>query len=131
MFEWLANLFSRVEPELLFVKNLCDQSTPRINSRWSLGYLYEFELQFNDGIRIELEYNIVRNEWDSEIWSASTSSFLFYHDCLDPTPIQTINYLIDRYNLLPILDKAIEVRGQSKAVKKKREEEIIKKYTGI
>jgi hypothetical protein len=130
MFKWLENLFApRVEPEFEFVKNLCDQNTPRINSSWSLGYLYEFELQFNDGIRIELEYNIVRNEWDSEIWSSKTSSFLFYHDCLDPTPIQTINYLIDRYNLLPILDKAMEVKRQNKAANKKREEEIIKKYT--
>lgn len=129
MFKWFKNLFSPSEPELEFVKNLCNKSIPRIYSSWLLGYLYEFELQFNDGIRIRLEFNILREEWDSEIWSSRSSSFLFYHDCLDPTPIQTITYLIDRYKLLPILEKAIEVKKQNEAVSKKREEEIIKKYS--
>lgn len=134
MFKWLRDIFSNVskilvEPELEFVKNVCEQNNkPPIYSEWSLGYLYVFKLCFK-GIRIELEYNIVRQQWDMEIWSHESNSFLFYHDCLDPKPTQSINYLIERYELLPILEKAVELKNQERAKSKKREEEVIKRYT--
>ena len=137
MFQWLKNLFEGVcnftqkisEPDnFQFVKSLCDKAEPHIHSSWSLGYLYEFEMGFIDGIKITVEYNIIRDEWDMEIWSGRSETFLFYHDCLDPTPWQTIDYLVERYNLLPILDKAIALKAQQEAESKKREQEVLKKY---
>lgn len=144
MFSWLTKLFhsgvataaaaatatkKAFEPEeLRFVKNLCDRTEPRISSRWALAYLYEFELGFIDGISIRLQYNTVRDGWDMEIWSQRSSSFLFYHDCLDPMPDAAIDYLVQRYNLEKTLDKALDVKRKQKAESKKLEQEVLNKY---
>jgi hypothetical protein len=122
-----------VEPERLrFVKALCERN-PEVNKspgQWSLGYMYTFCMIFPDGIKIEVEYNIVRREWDMEIWSANAGTFLYYYDCLDRKPYETIDYLIDRFGLQAKLNRAI---AEKKARESKKNDQVAKikaKYLG-
>lgn len=136
MFGWLfgrKKLPKPCEPEQLrFVKALCERN-PDVNKspgRWALGYLYKFDIAFSDGIKIEVEYNTVRREWDVEIWSANAGTFLYYHDCLDRKPVETINYLIDRFDLRTKLDRAIEEKKDHEAKKNDQVAAIKAKYLG-
>lgn len=119
-----------LEPESLrFVKNLCEKhKLHSTTERWCIGYLYVFEFYFPDGIRIKVEYNKVRREWDMEIWSSQSSSFLFYHDCLSPKPWQTINYLIDRFGLAAKVDAALEKKRGQESKNAEVERQIKEKY---
>lgn len=134
--KWLKNLFNKPfefewpehAEQLRFVTAVCEAGNPAITERWALGYLYEITLQFQDGIKINVEYNYVRQTWDMQIWSSESKTILYYYDCLSPRPWSTINYLIDRYGLKEKVEQAIAEKNAKKANQKSIEQEIKDKY---
>jgi hypothetical protein len=120
-----SSLVKHIEPEsFTFVKNLSECSVPSIHERWSLGYIYAFSIVYPDGIRINVEYNDICGQWKTEIWSGETSSFFYYKD----VSRSATNYLIERYNLVEKLKKALSIKQLKEEDKLKKEQEIKNKY---
>lgn len=136
LWDWLCRkkkaVSKKLEPESLrFVRSLVEKH-PEVkpHARWSLGYMYEFTLNYPGGIKVEVEYNIVRHEWDIEIWSSAAGQFLYYYDCLDIKPRSTIRYVVEHYGLREKLNAAI---AQKKDLERKEKAEVAKiknKYLG-
>ncbi len=112
---------------LLFVQGLAEAKTPQIEQSLMLGYLLHIRLYYND-IFIKLTYNTVRHEWELRIWSGEVGSFLFYHDCLDESPLQAINYLVKKYDLSSRVRCAVEQMKKEELEKTSRKEDIIMDY---
>lgn len=131
MFGWL---FKKSESEQLrFVKGLCE-TYPKTNvyHKTCLGYLHEFVMSFPDNwateIRITVEYNVVRKEWDVEIYCTASGNILYYHDYLDNKPTSTIDYLVQRFNLKEILKTSLVSQQEEKNKSRQIEQEIKNKY---
>lgn len=74
--------------------------------------MYGFTFYFPDDIKIQVEYNTVRREWDIEIWSGKSGSFLYYYDCLSFRPWQTINYMVKRFDLATQVEAAVKIKRE-------------------
>lgn len=123
MFGWIRRILGRrvyspplaieakpYEPEQLrFVRGLCE-SHPNVkpSMRLALGYIYKFTFMFPD-VKMEVEYNVIRKEWDIELWSFATG-FLYYYDCISPKPRSTIAYVVDRYDLRKKVEEAKQLQ---------------------
>ena len=105
-----------------FVKALIEKETPKIYESQALGYIYVFNLFFND-VNIKLDYNDVRSEWSMDIWCPEANQFLFWYTCIDTAPIDAINLLIEKYKL----DEKLEIILEQDQDKKNKEIQIANK----
>ncbi len=128
MFEFLFGK-KKLSNRLKFVQGICEKHEPKIAESWLIGYIFEFKLKFPDCIRITVEYNTVRHEWDVEIWNNKTSNILFYYDCLDRKPHETINYLVKRFDLRERLHAAIDLKELKDKSLEAIDDGVIEKYS--
>ena len=112
---------------LQFLKNLSEAHDPIIRERWALSYIYEFTLNFPQ-IKVELEYNIIRKKWDILIWSIEAKEFLFYYDLLDRRPCDSINFILEKYNLVSLKDEAESLKTKKDKEKKLIVDEVKGRY---
>jgi hypothetical protein len=135
MFKWLTSIFKE-DPEnphtwdgqyRAFLKGLADKKTPKITTRWSLAYLYTVNLDYGD-VSVEVEYNTVRDTWEIETWSREAKTFLFYYDCLNTPPYKAIRFVLDRYGIEDIVNKAVADKEKAKNKSAYIAESVVRKY---
>ena len=111
-----------------FLENLTSTHEPRIVApRVSLGYILVFEFVFPD-VKIKLEHNNVRYKWDIETWSKEAEKHLFYYDVLDRRPVDAINFMIDKYNLVEIANEMKNKISEKKKKEAEIEKSVLEKY---
>lgn len=135
MFKWLIGIFKE-DPKKphtwdgqyrAFLKGLADTKTPTITTRWSLAYLYAVNLDYGD-VSVEVEYNTVRDTWEIETWSKEAKTFLFYYDCLHTPPRKAIDFVLDRYGIESIVNKAVAEKEKAKNKSAHIAESVVRKY---
>ena len=127
-FSWILNGIcdDTNDESLLFVKALCEQDTPLIEES-RFGYRFNFELGFPE-CEIDLTYDSLRKYWYmNSIWNKE-GGFLYYWDSLSIPPKDTIDYLIDKFDLTTRLNTALEKFNEQEKLEKASANAIKRKY---
>jgi len=109
-----------------FIKALTEKETPQIHFTLSLGYIHSFTLVFKE-VKVDIDYNDIRDEWSLEIWSYEAEQFLFWHTCIDTQPVDAMNVLIKKYGLGERVEKSIARKEHEESKKKKIINDVVKR----
>lgn len=109
-----------------FIKALTEKETPTVSTRFSLNYLHIFTLVFRD-VKVEIEYNDIRREWSLEIWCYAAQQHLFWYTCTQASPVDAINLLVDKYQLMDKLDASLKQKKENEINSKQVIDDVIKR----
>lgn len=97
---------------LRFLRNLAAQhQSPGVHIERCFSYLYTAKIYFkNAGVRVELEYNRIRDEWDLEVYAKGQ---MIYGEMVEPIgpfkrhpPQEAVDFLLDAYELRERIERA-------------------------
>jgi len=128
MLNWFKRKLFGKSKRLQFVEAVCNAEKPSIRYK-ELGRWFDCVLYFDD-VQITVKYYLTNNEYDVEIWNKRGQEFLFYYDCLDFKPWDTIDYLMDRYNLRPRFEHFIKSKQEESDRGYKSNKDLLDKYMG-
>lgn len=131
---FIRRLFGRIrreaaEPECLrFLRSLAASESPTVRFEQHAGYRYIATLNYNL-IRIELEYNSIRRQWNLDVRDKATCNVLYgYYVTWWSPPRAPVDFLLDTYALHERFDQAIETNQAKDKKDKQATVELRTKY---